>query len=288
MIAHPFRYENPATLEEALHLLRDPGARPLAGGMSLVPMMKLRLAAPEMVVDLQRIPDLNSIDPVNGHLSIGAMATHAAVQSAQLLRADCPLIAECAASIGDVQVRNAGTMGGSVAHADPAADYPAALLALEARIHVAGPSGERIISAEEFFVDTFTTDLAQGELITRVLVPRELSEAGTAYEKKVHPASGFAVVGIAARLQVVKGRISNARIGVTGLTGKPYRARNVEQILEGSAGTSEEIRKAASVIADGIEPSTDIHASSEYRANLARVFAARAISRALRLAGTAA
>jgi aerobic carbon-monoxide dehydrogenase medium subunit len=288
MIPEPFQYENPATLAEALDLLRKPGARALAGGMSLVPMMKLRLAAPEIVVDLQRIPGLTGIDQVNGHLRIGAMSTHAALSSRPSVRSACPLLAECAASIGDVQVRNAGTIGGSVAHADPAADYPAALLALEASVVISGPSGERAVSAEEFFVDTFTTDLAPGELITGVVVPREHSSTGTAYEKKIQPASGFAMVGIAARVQVIEARISSVRIGVTGLTGKPYRAYNVEQLLEGSAGTPADIAKAASVIADGTEPNSDIHASSEYRAHLARVFATRAISRALRLAGAAA
>ena len=288
MIAYPFRYESPSTLSDALGLLREPGAKALAGGMSLVPMMKLRLAAPELLVDLRRVPAQNEIRRVNGHLQIGFMTTHSQLESDNLVRAGCPLLAECAGRIGDVQVRNAGTIGGSVAHADPAADYPAALLALEAKIVITGTAGERAVPADEFFVDTFTTVLAPDELVTAIVVPRESPAAGTAYEKRVHPASGFAVVGVAARLQLENGRISAARVGVTGLTGKPYRARNVEQRLEGASGSSAEIERAASVVADGADPNSDLHASADYRAHLARVFAIRAITRALQRAGAAA
>ena len=288
MIAYPFRYESPSTLSDALALLREPGAKALAGGMSLVPMMKLRLAVPETLVDLRCVPDQNQIEPANGHLRIGFMTTHSQIKSDNLVRASCPLLAECAGRIGDVQVRNVGTIGGSVAHADPAADYPAALLALDAQILIAGKEGERTIAADEFFVDTFTTVLAPDELITRIVVPRGPSTLGAAYEKKVQPASGFAIVGVAARIQLENGRVSSARVGVTGLTGKPYRARNVEQRLEGSSGSAADIEQAASVIADDVDPNSDLHASADYRAHLGRIFAIRAITRARQRAGAAA
>jgi carbon-monoxide dehydrogenase medium subunit len=288
VITYPFRYERPAALPEALDLIREPGAKVLAGGMSLIPMMKLRLAAPEIVVDLGRIPGTKQIEAVNGHLRVGAMATHYELESGQSVRSGCPLLAECAAKIGDVQVRNVGTIGGSVAHADPAADYPAALLALDAEFVLTSASGQRTVTAEEFFIDTFTTALTPDELITEVRVPRDTAGTGTAYEKKVQSASGFAVVGIAARLRLEGGRIATARIGVTGLSGKPFRARNVEEMLERTSGAAEEVQEAAMHVADGIDASTDIHASADYRAHLASVFAARAIQRAIARAGVQA
>jgi carbon-monoxide dehydrogenase medium subunit len=288
MIAYPFRYERPSTLPEALAMLREPGAKALAGGMSLVPMMKLRLASPELLVDLGGIQGQKQIQPVNGRIRIGPMVTHYEIESGAAVRDACPLLAACAARIGDVQVRNVGTIGGSVAHADPAADYPAALLALEAQMVLTSASGERKVTAADFFVDTFTTVLRPDELITAIEAPRESAGAGTAYEKKVQPASGFAMVGIAARINLAGGRIAAARISVTGLSGKPYRARNVEQRLEGTAGTAADIQNAASVAADGVDANSDIHASADYRAHLARVFTSRAITAAMRRAAAQA
>ena len=288
MITFPFRYERPSTLAEALTLLSEPGAKALAGGMSLVPMMKLRLAAPDTVVDLARVPGQKRIEAVNGHLRIGPMVTHYELESGQTVRSACPLLSQCASRIGDVQVRNAGTIGGSVAHADPSADYPAALLALEAEFVLTSASGERTVPAAEFFIDTFTTALEPGELITEIRVPRDTAGTGTAYEKKVQSASGFAVVGVGARVSIDGGRITRARIGVTGLGGTPYRARNVEQILEGSTGSSDDVKAGAAVVAEGIDASSDIHASADYRAHLARVFTARAITAAISRAGARA
>jgi carbon-monoxide dehydrogenase medium subunit len=254
--------------------------------MSLVPMMKLRLATPELLVDLAGVPGQTSVDAVNGHLKIGPMVTHSEVESGAAVRAACPLLAACAARIGDVQVRNVGTIGGSVAHADPAADYPAALLALEAKFTLTSASGQRTVAADEFFVDTFTTALSPEELITSIEVPRDPANGvGTAYEKKVQPASGFAIVGIGARVTVDNGRVARARVGVTGLAGKPYRALDVERALEGTTGADADIKRAAALVADGAEANSDIHASAEYRAHLARVFTARALATALRRAG---
>src|SRR5215471_19371144 len=165
MIANPFTYEAPASVAEALTFLEQDSAKILAGGMSLIPLMKLRLASPETVIDLSRIPSLNTINESNGVLTIGAMATHHAVEASPLVRSKCPLLAECAAHIGDIQVRNMGTIGGSVAHADPAADYPAALVALEAKFRLASRNGERVAEASDFFVDAFTTTLESGEIV---------------------------------------------------------------------------------------------------------------------------
>jgi carbon-monoxide dehydrogenase medium subunit len=288
MIAIPFRYEKPSTLSEALHLLHEPGAKVLAGGMSLVPMMKLRLAAPELLIDFGAVPGQKQIDSVNGHLRIGPMLTHSDLEFSAAIRRECPLLAATAARIGDVQVRNVGTIGGSVAHADPAADYPAALLALESQLTLTSASGQRTLAAADFFVDTFTTALAPEELITSVQVPRDGAGTGCAYEKKVQPASGFAMVGIAARITMGARNIKTARIGVTGVAGKPYRARRVEQLLEGTAGSPEDVKNAAAAIADGVDPNTDIHASADYRAHLARVYAARAIASAISRAGAQA
>jgi carbon-monoxide dehydrogenase medium subunit len=281
MIPREFDYYAPSSLQDALSLLGDPGAKPLAGGMSLIPMMKLRLAAPEKLVDLRKIPELRSIRRQGDVLRIGAMVTHYELESTPLIRSACPLLAASAAAIGDVQIRNTGTLGGSVAHADPAADYPAALLALEARVIVTGPNGQRELAYSDFLVDTFTTALEPGELVTEILCSVEQDGTGVHYQKHPQPASGFPMVGIAARIRRQDGAVSFARIGVTGLTGKAYRATNVEERLIGTSASDAEVREAASVVADGVIPSADIHCSAPYRAQLARVATARAIRSAL-------
>jgi carbon-monoxide dehydrogenase medium subunit len=278
MISQPFEYSAPRTLDEALGLLAE-GAKPLAGGMSLIPMMKLRLAAPERLVDLGRIKDLNYIREAGGLLHIGATVTHHEVESSTLLRTKCPLLAETASRIGDVQVRNMGTLGGSVAHADPAADYPAALQALEARFVLKGAKSERTVSANDFFVDTFTTALEPGEIVSEIIVPADAS--GSSYQKCYQPASGFAIVGVAVRLAKSNGKISSARVGITGLANRAFRATGVEQALEGKAGASHEIRAAAALAAQGVDANSDIHASADYRKHLATVYTARAVHAAL-------
>ena len=262
MIPQEFEYFAPPTLHDALELLGRPGTRALAGGMSLVPLMKLRLAAPEILVDLRHIASLRSIRREGDFLHIGAMVTHYELESAPLIQQECPLLAATAAAIGDVQIRNLGTLGGSVAHADPAADYPAALLALEARVQLTGPSGLRELLFEDFVVDTFTTQLEPGELVTAILVPIEESGTGVYYQKHAQPASGFPMVGVAVRVRQQNGSISFARVGVTGLSGKGYRARAVEDLLVGTAGAEADLKNAAAVVAEGIEASADIHASA--------------------------
>lgn len=280
MIPQNFEYSAPTQLAEALQLLAG-GAKPLAGGMSLIPVMKLRLAAPEHLVDLGRIPSLSGIRQDGNVVRIGAMTTHYEVESSPLLRTAAPLLQETVKHIGDVQVRNMGTIGGSVAHADPAADYPAALLSLEARIRIASASGEREIPAGDFFVDTFTTALEPGEIITEIVVPVEEQGTGAAYQKMVQPASGFAIVGVAVRLQRAAGKVTMARIGATGLAAKAFRAMGAERLLEGTDASPESIRKSAAAVAEGVEANSDLHASAEYRKHLAGVYAARAISLAL-------
>ena len=280
MIPQTFEYTAPKTLDEAVALAGG-GAKLLAGGMSLIPMMKLRLAAPEHLVDLGRIKDLNYIREEGGALHIGATATHYSVESSALVRAKCPLLAETASAIGDVQVRNMGTMGGSVAHADPAADYPAALQALEAKVVIRGAQGERTVSTADFFVDSFTTTLEPGEIIREIVVPVEEAGVGTSYQKNVQPASGFAIVGVAVRVKRSGGKITLARIGVTGLSNIGYRATAAEKALEGTAGSQEDVAGAAALVSQGADANSDLHASEEYRKHLATVYAARAINAAL-------
>ena len=171
MIAQNFEYESPTTIHDALTLLSTGDTKVLAGGMSLIPMMKLRLAAPERLIDLSRIPGLTGIKESEGSITIGAMTTHHEVEDSALLRAKCPLLAETASNIGDVQVRNMGTIGGSVVHADPAADYPAALLALEAKVRLVSANSDRTMSVEDFLVDTLTTAIEPGEILQEVIVP---------------------------------------------------------------------------------------------------------------------
>ena len=258
MIPHSFDYAAATSFTDALEQVAA-GAKPLAGGMSLIPMMKLRLAAPERVVDLGRIQGLNYIHQDEAGIHVGALATHYEIESSALLRAGCPLLAETAGWIGDVQIRNRGTMGGSVAHADPAADYPAALLALDARIVVASKrGGERTIRAGEFFIDAFTTAAEPDELVKEIVVPVETM--GVSYQKLLQPASGFAIVGVAARI----GADGRGCLGVTGLGG---RAMLIPDAADLSA-------------LDTAEANSDIHASSAYRREMAKVYARRAIAAA--------
>ena len=203
------------------------------------------------------------------------------MESSPLVRSECPLLAEAASHIGDIQVRNLGTIGGSIAHADPAADYPASLLALEAKVVLMSAKTQREVPIAEFFVDTFTTALQAGEIVREVIVPVEDQSTGTSYQKMVQPASGFAIVGVAARVRKSGGKVAMARVGVTGLSGKPYRATGVEKALEGSAASPSDLQKAAAEVAAGVDANSDLHASAEYRQHLARIYALRALTIAL-------
>jgi carbon-monoxide dehydrogenase medium subunit len=272
-----FDYKRPATVDEAIALLARHGddAKLLAGGHSLIPAMKLRLAQPAVIVDIGRIANLSYIRESGGAIAIGAMTTHEEIESSKLLRDRSPLLAETAAHIGDPQVRNKGTIGGSLAHADPAADYPAAILALDAEIELAGPRGTRTVKAGAFFVDLLQTAIGPDEILTEIRVPA--TAKSVAYEKTEQKASGFALAGVA----VVIGA-DGVRVGITGVAATAYRAAAVEQALAGqrtpSAGA---IAMAAARAADGVDALGDIHASPEFRAHLAQVNTRRAIERAL-------
>ena len=283
MIPAQFDYVAPKTLQEALVLLAEhpDEAKILAGGHSLIPAMKLRLATPQMLIDIGRIQDLAYIREDGGKILIGAMTTHYQLESSERLRQICPLMPECAESIGDVQVRNKGTLGGSLAHADPAADWPAAILALQAEIVVASGSGERVIKADDFFVDLLTTALEPGEILREVRIPIPQGTFGQAYRKAAQPASGFAVAGVAAH--IVKGgdgKCEAASIGITGISAKAYRARAVETALVGSALDAEAIVSAAALAAEGADVNGDIYATADYRRHLVQVYARRAIEAA--------
>jgi aerobic carbon-monoxide dehydrogenase medium subunit len=271
MIPQQFEYSAPADLQEALSLLEQEGAKPLAGGMSLIPMMKLRLATPEQLIDIGRLKELSYIREEGGQLHIGAGTTHYEMESSALARAKCPLLPETVLNIGDIQVRNRGTIGGSAAHADPAGDYPASLCALEAQFVLAKKGSERTVAAADFFVDTLTTALEHGEIIREIIVPVEASSTGVSYKKCIHPASGFAIVGVAARV----GK-DFVRVGITGLSHKAFRAENVEKIFAETRDAS----KAAAAVAENIQANSDIHASAEYRKHLARVYTQRALAEA--------
>jgi len=278
-----FDYHRPSSLEEALSMLGSiDGARPLAGGHSLLPLMKQRLAAPPALVDLGALPGLRGVAEADGDLVIGALTTHADVASSDLVWAKCPVLAEAASKIGDPQVRNRGTIGGSVAHADPAADYPTVLMALGATVVATGPNGQRTITAPACFTDMFTTSLEPGELVTAVRVPVLGDGTGASYVKHRHPASSYAVVGVAAIVGMEGGTCGDVRIAVGGVTATPVRATAAEQALAGQAPDPDTIAAAAALVADAItDPIGDLYASGEYRVHLATVLAKRAIGNAV-------
>ena len=276
MYPAPFDYVRPSTVDEALALLVRHGddAKLLAGGHSLIPAMKLRLSQPKVVIDIGRIADLRYIRETGGRIAIGAMATHSAVVASAVLRAHSPLLAETAAHIGDVQVRNKGTIGGSLVHADPAADYPAAILALGAEMDLVGPRGRRTVRADDFFVDLLETALAPDELLVEVRVP--VTSAAVSYVKTEQKASGFALAATAVVIAA-----DGVRIGITGVAAKAYRAFAVEKALKGQTSlTPAVIARAADHAADGVEALGDIHASPAFRAHLAQVNTRRALERA--------
>jgi aerobic carbon-monoxide dehydrogenase medium subunit len=283
MIPESFEYHVPKTLEEAAQLVAQFGdeGKVLAGGHSLIPLMKLRLASPRHLVDIARLDGLRYIHEKEGNIEIGALTTHYRIESSSLLKEKCPLLPETAKEIGDVQVRNKGTIGGSLAHADPAADWPAAAIALEAEMKAVSTSGERWIAASKFFVDLMTTSLNPGEIVTAIRFPVLPARSGDAYVKHHHPASGFAVAGVAARVTLnEKGAVETARVGITGVGTKAYRVTGVEDALRGKTPAARNLEKAASHAAEGIEANGDLYASAEYRAHLATVYAQRALASA--------
>ncbi len=282
MIPAAFDYRSPLTLDEAVGLLAEHGedAKILAGGHSLIPAMKLRLVQPAVLVDLGRISDLGEITATGSGLTLGAMTTHQAIESSTLVQERCPLLARVAAQIGDVQVRNKGTIGGSLVHADPAADWPAAILALDAELELVGPDGRRTVGAADFFVGMLETAARPSEILSEIRVPD--TAASVAYAKFGQKASGFALTGAAA---IIDGASRRVRVGITGVAATPYRATAVEAPLQDRTLDAGAIADAAAHAADGIEALSDIHASARFRRHLACVQTRRALTEALKVGG---
>ena len=277
-----FTYHRPASVEEAVSLLEElDDSRLLAGGHSLLPAMKLRISMPAALVDIGRIPGLGAIEPDGDGLRIGALATHAEVASSEAVRSVCGMLGEAASLIGDRQVRNRGTIGGSLAHADPGADYPTVVTALGATIAVTGPRGAREIPADGFFTGIFTTALEPGELITSVHVPMTGAGTGAAYIKHKHPASGYAVAAVAALVTVERGSCNGAKVVVGGVTGLPAEATVAAQSLLESRGSADDISAAAAKVPEALgDAFGDGYASAAYRTHLASVLAGRALTAA--------
>ncbi|HWF73355.1 MAG TPA: xanthine dehydrogenase family protein subunit M [Solirubrobacteraceae bacterium] len=281
MIPASFDYVRPASLEEAIRALTDGGAdaRPLAGGHSLLPLMKLRFAAPSLLVDLQGLPGLSGIQRENGTLRVGALTRHAQLQDAGL-----GVISETAHKIADQQVRNRGTIGGSLAHGDSASDWPTVLLTYEGSVTVQGADGQRVIEAGDLFKEYLTTSVGQGEIVTEVHLPT-LEGYGGAYEKFTRRAEDWAMVGVLAVVKESDGVVSDVRVGLTHMASTPLRARAVEEALKGQPLTAESIASAAEHADEGTNPAGDLNATTDYKRHLARVLTRRALTRAAGIEG---
>jgi carbon-monoxide dehydrogenase medium subunit len=281
MIPAPFEYRRARSVDEAIRLLAEnDDARLLAGGHSLLPMMKLRLAAPSLLIDIGGLDELRFVRRDGDAVVVGALTRHAEVAAAAELTGPFAALAEAAAAIGDVQVRNCGTIGGSLAHADPAADYAAAVLALAGEITARGPDGERTIPAAELFAGLLTTSLRPGELLTEVRLP---AAAGVSvYEKFAQPASGFAIAGVAARLELDGAKkCAGAAVAATGISDRPLRLAAVEAALAGKKVDAGAIAAAAALADDGIDDvREDLYAQQDYRRHLLRAMTRRALARA--------
>jgi carbon-monoxide dehydrogenase medium subunit len=281
VISTAFQYSRATSLDDALAKLRAANGegKLIAGGHSLVPLMKLRLSEPRLLIDIARVPGLSGIRRKDGKIEIGAGTVHHDVATSALLQQECPMVAEAAAAIGDPQVRNRGTLGGTLAHSDPAADYPAAMLALDAEIHVKGPKGWRVVKASDFFRGLFTVDLGADEIIAGAQFKPVRSAA---YVKLHQRASHFAIVGVAAALDVSNGAIQSARIGVTGASSHATRLTDVEEALAGLPLSKGSIETAARLAGAKLKDiNSDIHASEEYRRAMIPVFTERALVRAM-------
>jgi len=288
MYATDFNYLRAASLADAHALLAaNPGAKLLAGGHSLIPLLKLRLAAPPAVIDIGRIAELRGIAPSGDGLRIGALTTHAELAASSEVRKSAAALAEAAAGVGDPTVRNRGTIGGNIAHADPASDLPTVLVALEAAIVAVGPKGERTIPAADFFTGIMTTTLRDNEIVAAIAVPVAKQGTGSAYVKFSHPASRYAVLGAAARLAVSNGTCADVRVAVGGLVPHARRAAAVERALSGQKAEAASFATAAGRVADdlGRDVQGDIFASAEYRAAMAPVYVKRALAAAAARAG---
>ena len=281
MIPTAFEYQRATSVDDALAKMAAAGggAKFLAGGHSLVPLMKLRLSEPGSLIDISRLPELAGVGESAGRIEIGAATVHHQVAAAALLRERCPIVAEAAAAIGDPQVRNRGTIGGSLAHADPSADMPAVMIALDAEIQLRSARGARTVKAVDFFQDLFTVDMQPDEIL--VSVSFAPAKAG-AYVKLYQKASHYAIVGVAAVLDVQGGRIQGARLGLTGATTHAVRLAAVEQALAGQAASDDAVAGATAQAGSDLDSiNSDLHASEEYRRAMIPVFTRRAIQAAL-------
>ena len=279
MIPVSFSYERATSLDDAVAKLSAGGGKLIAGGHSLVPLMKLRLSEPDRLIDIARIPGLSGIRESGGRIEIGATTVHHDIATSKVLRDKCPIIAEAAVEIGDAQVRNRGTIGGSIAHADPAADLPAVVLALDAEFQIRGKGGARTVKAADYFLGFYTVDLHPSEIITAVQFA-PIKSAG--YAKLHQRASHYAVVGVAAALEIKGGVIQGARIGLTGATTQAVRLADVEKALIGQKATADVIKTASVQAGNSIEfLNADLHASAEYRRAMIPVFTRRALEKAL-------
>ncbi len=283
MIPGEFQYFAPTTVDEAVSLLQQHGedAKLLGGGHSLLPAMKLRLTTPAVLIDVTKISDIKGVS-VNGSVTVGGGATYHAVASNDAVRSACGVLSDCVAQIGDTQVRNRGTIGGSLAHADPAADLPAVALALGATITAQGPGGARTINADDMFVEMLTTALEPNEIITSVSFPRLGAGAGAAYEKMRQPASRYAIVGVAAYVKLGSdGNVAEARVAVTGAGPKATRQDATEAAITGTNGDDAAIAAAADKAGEDMDYLGDIHASEEYRRAMVKVYTKRALAKAI-------
>jgi carbon-monoxide dehydrogenase medium subunit len=286
----PFVYHAPDTLEEALSLLAEHGddARPLAGGQSLVPMLSLRLARPAHLIDLNAIDELKHVDTTNGTLVVGAMVRQRAGERSDVVRQRCPLLAEAISLIGHPPIRNRGTVGGSIAHADPAAELPAVAVALDAELVARRTSGERTIPAGQFFVGHYTTAIEPDECLTEIHWPTTAPGSGWAFEETARRHGDFAMAGVAATTVLDDaGRISQARLALTGVSSQPVRAREAEAVLAGATADRSLFEAAGQAAATAIDPPSDLHASAAYRRHVVAVLVRRALERAVQRAGGA-
>jgi carbon-monoxide dehydrogenase medium subunit len=282
MIPAAFAYARPTTIDEALQAVASGGedVKILAGGQSLIPVMRLRLAAPETVVDLTRVPELRGVREEQDAIVIGAMTTHSDVLSDPLIARWAPLIAEATATVADRQVRHRGTFGGALAHADPAGDLPAVALALDAEFVIAGLSGRRTVPAAEFFVDYLTTVLEEGELLVEIRIPKLHGTWGMHYEKFNRVAQAWSIVAVAALVRREEGRIAEARVALTNMGPTPLRATTVEAALVDVDASREAVAAAAEHAAEGTSPSSDLNGQADYRRHLATVLTRRALTAA--------
>ena len=287
MFAPSFDYYRAGAVREALALMQQhPGAKFLAGGHSLIPLLKLRLTAPTALIDIGRIPELKGIASSGGTIRIGALTTHAELATSPVLTAECPMLCDAAGHIGDAQVRNCGTIGGNVAHADPASDLPTVLVALDARFVVASSKGERTVTASEFFQGMMTTALDASEILTAIEVPSKKTGQGMAYIKFSHPASRYAVIGAAAVVTMKGGSCEAAQVAIGGLVPVPARLRDVEAAVKGARPSQDVTAKAAAEATKqlGGDVLGDVFASAEYRKAIAPVYVKRALAAAFQRA----